>query len=483
VSNRLAWERVRTTLEREGLLSSPMPEVGAPTGIATDSRKVQPGELFLAVPGTQLDGHAFVADAVRHGAALALVERPLEATVPQIVVRDARRASSLVARAWFDNPAEAMVLVGVTGTNGKTTTTGITRHLLNRAGDAGLIGTLGAVDGSGVAVPTAALTTPGPVDLHATFRRLADRGVTQVVMETSSHSLHQGRLEGLGFAGAVFTNLTREHLDYHLTMEEYLEAKLLLLALLRQDAVVAVNADDPAWEVILRRPGTLRFGLAPEADLRAEGLVASAAGSRFQLTGRFGTREVELPLSGDFNIANALGAAAIALGLGRPLQEVAERLSSAPQVPGRMERLAARPCVILRDYAHTPDALQRVLATLRPLTRGRLMVLFGCGGDRDRGKRPLMGRMAAEGADVTFLAPDNPRTEDPDQIIDDILVGMPGQPVHRFSDRREAIGVAIAMASEGDTLLLAGKGHETYQIVGDVKFPFDERAIVEELTQ
>jgi UDP-N-acetylmuramoyl-L-alanyl-D-glutamate--2,6-diaminopimelate ligase len=201
------------------------------------------------------------------------------------------------------------------------------------------------------------------------------------------------------------------------------------------------------------------------------------------LTGRFGTREVELPLSGDFNVANALGAAAIALGLGRPLQEVAERLSSAPQVPGRMERLAARPCVILRDYAHTPDALQRVLATLRPLTRGRLLVLFGCGGDRDRGKRPLMGRMAAEGADVTFLTPDNPRTEDSDQIIDDILAGMPGQLVHRFSDRREAIGVAIAMASEGDTLLLAGKGHETYQIVGDVKFPFDERAIVEELTQ
>jgi len=483
MSNRLAWERVGTALQRAGLLLSPLPEVGAPTGIATDSRKVQPGELFLAVPGTQQDGHAFVADAVRRGAALALVERPLEGTVPQIVVRDARGASSLVARAWFDNPAAAMVLVGVTGTNGKTTTTVITRHLLNRAGDAGLIGTLGAVDGSGVTVPTAALTTPGPVDLHATFRRLADRGVTQVVMETSSHSLHQGRLEGIGFAGAVFTNLTREHLDYHLTMEGYLEAKLLLLALLGQDAVVAVNADDPAWEVIPRRPGTLRFGLAPEADLRAEGLVAWAAGSRFQLTGRFGTREVELPLSGDFNVANALGAAAIALGLGRPLQEVAERLSSAPQIPGRMERLAARPCVILRDYAHTPDALQRVLATLRPLTRGRLMVLFGCGGDRDRGKRPLMGRMAAAGADVTFLAPDNPRTEDPDQIIDDILAGMPGQPVHRFRDRREAIGIAIAMASEGDTLLLAGKGHETYQIVGDVKLPFDERAIVEELTK
>lgn len=477
-----AWQRVCNALQREGLLSSPVPSGVVPRGLTTDSREVQSGWLFMAVPGTQQDGHGYVSEAVGRGAILAMVERPATAEVSQVLVHDARRAASVAARAWFDHPAEAMLLVGVTGTNGKTTTTGITRHLLNRDADAGMIGTLGAVDGTGATVPSAALTTPGPVDLHATFRRMVDRGVTRVVMETSSHSLDQGRLDGLTFGAGVFTNLTRDHLDYHQTMDAYLEAKLLLLGLLSSDAVLGVNSDDPAWEVIPRRPGTIRFGFSALADLRAEELVVAANGSRFRLSGRFGSAEVELPLAGEFNVSNALAAAAVALGLGRPLAEVVERLAAAPQVPGRMERLATSPCVILRDYAHTSDAFQRVLATLRPLTPGRLMILFGCGGDRDRGKRPLMGRAAAEGADLVFLAPDNPRTEDPDRIIDDIVAGMGGAQYLRYDDRRRAIEAAIGMAQPGDTLLLAGKGHETYQIIGTVKHPFDERGIVQGLT-
>lgn len=478
----MAWRRVRDALQQERLLRSPAPAGVVPTGLTTDSREVQSGWLFMAVPGTQQDGHDYVGEAVRMGATVAMVERPIEAEISQIVVHDARRAASVAAQAWFDHPAEDLLLVGVTGTNGKTTTTGITRHLLNQGGDVGMIGTLGAVDGTGTTVPSAALTTPGPVDLHATFRRMVDRGVSRVVMETSSHSLDQGRLDGLRFGAGVFTNLTRDHLDYHQTMDAYLEAKLLLLGLLSSDAVLAVNADDPAWEVIPRRSGTIRFGLTALADLRAEGVVVAANGSRFQLAGRFGSAEVELPLAGEFNVANALAAAAVALGLGHPLAEVVERLAAAPQVPGRMERLATNPCMILRDYAHTSDAFQRVLATLRPLTPGRLMILFGCGGDRDRGKRPLMGRAAAEGADLVFLTPDNPRTEDPDRIIDDIVAGMGGAACLRYDDRRMAIEAAIEMAEPGDTLLLAGKGHETYQIVGTVKHPFDERRIVEELT-
>jgi UDP-N-acetylmuramoyl-L-alanyl-D-glutamate--2,6-diaminopimelate ligase len=409
------------------------------------------------------------------------VERKVDASAPQVVVRDGRRSAIALARAWYHDPASTMQLFGITGTNGKTTTTNILAHLLNRHGDTGTIGTLGAFDGAREPVPSTAgsLTTPGPVDLHATFAALRDRGVRQVAMETSSHSLDQGRLDGLVFQGLVFTNLTQDHLDYHRTMEHYLAAKLRLLDLRSKDAVVALNADDPAWSVIPRSGRTVTFGVHPGADLRAVDAVADATGCRFRVEGRFGIREVQVPLPGRFNIANALGAAACALGLGIPLAEVAERLASAPQVPGRMERIAGTPCLILRDYAHTPDALQRALEALRPLTPGRLIVVFGCGGDRDRGKRPIMGRIAGTLADLPIISSDNPRTEDPERIIDEIVSGLPAGVSHlRVTDRREAIREAIGMAAAGDTLLLAGKGHETYQVLGTEKVPFDEREIV-----
>jgi UDP-N-acetylmuramoyl-L-alanyl-D-glutamate--2,6-diaminopimelate ligase len=299
-------------------------------------------------------------------------------------------------------------------------------------------------------------------------------------METSSHSLDQRRLDGLTFAAGIFTNLTRDHLDYHGSMEQYFAAKLRLLGLLAPGAPRVVNQDDRAWDAI-PAAGRISFGLDAAADVRAEQVRLDAAGSGFFLTGRFGRRPVSLPLPGDFNVVNALGAAACALALGHQLDEVARRLESAPQVPGRMERLTLRPCVVLRDYAHTPDALERVLLTLRPLTRGKLVVLFGCGGDRDRGKRPLMGAIASRLADLAVVTSDNPRTEDPERILDDIVAGMTGSYL-READRRTAIATALSQVKEPDTLVLAGKGHETYQILGSVKHPFDERVIVAELT-
>lgn len=477
----LTWNEVKEELRRADLLVS-APERGPdPLGLGVDSRTASPGMLYIAVRGSQADGHRFVADAVGRGAAAIVVESSQTSAVPEIVVRDGRRSALILGSAWFGHPGRCLTLVGVTGTNGKTTTTGLIRHLLNQQHTAGSIGTLGAYDGEGNVVPSTAgiLTTPGPIDLHATLATMLTRGVHHVVMETSSHSLDQGRLDGLAFSAAVFTNFTRDHLDYHGAMETYLASKLRLSALLRPGGSEVVNIDEPAWRVLPDRRPRLTFGLHAAADVRATGVTLDAAGSRFRLTGRFGTDEVTLPLLGDFNVANALAAAATALALEQPLDQVVVRLATAPQVPGRMERIADTPCVVLRDYAHTPDALARALTTLRPLTAGRLIVVFGCGGDRDRGKRPLMGRIAADLADLAIATSDNPRTEDPERIIDDIEEGMAGQSHLRIVDRLTAIHTALAEGKTGDTILLAGKGHETYQIIGSSKIDFDEREIVQ----
>jgi UDP-N-acetylmuramoyl-L-alanyl-D-glutamate--2,6-diaminopimelate ligase len=476
----LTWPELLAELRRADLLIA-APERGpSVSALSADSRAVAAGSVYVAVRGSQADGHRFVPDAVRRGAAAVIVEAPAASGVPEIVVRDGRRAALVLGAAWYGHPARKLTLIGVTGTNGKTTTTGLIRHLLNAGGTAGSIGTLGAFDGRGNPVLSTAgtLTTPGPIDLQATLAALAERGVDRVTMETSSHSLDQGRLDGLRFAAAVFTNLTRDHLDYHGSMESYLAAKLKLGGMLTERGVEVVNLDDTAWAVLPTSNRRVTFGVHSAADVRATGIVLDSAGSRFRLEGCFGIAEVALPLLGDFNVANALAAGACALGMGTPLPEVATRLSSSPQVPGRMELLSETPCVVLRDYAHTPDALQRALATLRPLTRGRLVVVFGCGGDRDKGKRPIMGRVAAEGADLAVVTSDNPRTEDPGAIVDDIEQGMGGVAHLRIVDRLQAIHTVLEQARPGDTILLAGKGHETYQILGTEKVPFDEREIV-----
>ena len=476
----LSWPELLLELRRIDLLVA-APELGpAPAALSADSRSIVPGAVYVAVRGSQADGHRFVADAIRRGASAVIVETPGVSGVPEIVVRDGRRAALALGAAWYGHPSRKLSLIGVTGTNGKTTTTGLIRHLLNATGTSGSIGTLGAFDGRDEAVLSTAgtLTTPGPIDLQATLAALVERSVDRVTMEASSHSLDQGRLDGLRFAAGVFTNLTRDHLDYHGTMESYLAAKLKLGGMLTERGVEVVNLDDTAWAVLPVSSRRVTFGLHAAADVRATGVVLDAAGSRFRLEGCFGTAEVSLPLLGDFNVANALAAAACALGLGMSLTQVAARLSTAPQVPGRMELLSETPCVVLRDYAHTPDALARALATLRPLTGGQLVVVFGCGGDRDKGKRPIMGRIAAEGSDVALVTSDNPRTEDPAAIIDDIEQGMGGVAHLRIVDRLEAIHTALGQARKGDTILLAGKGHETYQILGTEKVPFDEREIV-----
>jgi UDP-N-acetylmuramoyl-L-alanyl-D-glutamate--2,6-diaminopimelate ligase len=481
----IALRLLTDALKRADLLVSAPGNELTLMALTDDSRKVVPGGLYIAIRGTQADGHDFAAAAVKAGAAALVVERPLGLGVPEVVVHDGRRAAIQIARTWYGEPMVALTLVAVTGTNGKTTTSNIVRHLLNDANDAGVIGTIGAFDGAGQPVPSTAgsLTTPGPIDLQATFAALRERGVRSVAMETSSHALDQGRLDGLTFGAGIFTNLTHEHLDYHRTMEHYFASKAMLVGLLGPDGAVIANADDPAWQGLPAVPPARRidFGLGAEASLRAEGVVTDAGGTSFRLVSRWGTRDVRIPLIGDFNLSNALGAAGAALALGRPLDQVVERLRTAPQVPGRMDVIVGEPFVILRDYMHTPDAYERVLGTLRPLTKGRLIVIFGCGGDRDRTKRPEMGRIAAERADLVVLTTDNPRTEDPDRIIDDVVAGIPGgggEKVVRILDREEAIHAAVALLHPGDTLLLAGKGHETYQIYGKEKVPFDEPTIV-----
>jgi UDP-N-acetylmuramoyl-L-alanyl-D-glutamate--2,6-diaminopimelate ligase len=472
------------TLARNGLLVEGAELPGPVAGITTDSRQVVPGGVFVAVRGSQQDGHGYAALAAAAGAGVVVAERRLGLAIPEVVVTDGRRAAIALARWWYHDPGAALSLIGVTGTSGKTTTTLLVRHLFNEHHRAGSIGTLGAYDGHDRMVPSTAgsLTTPGPVDLQATLAGMVAADVERVAMETSSHSLDQGRLDGLAFDAGVFTNLSREHLDYHRTMDEYRLAKLKLLDLLSPRGIVLANRDDPAWDGLAGRGNVITFGCHLDAHVRADGVVLLPTASRFVLTGRFGTTEVDLPLPGEFNVANALAAAAVGLGLGLGIETVGRRLRDAPQVPGRMERLAERPCVVIRDYAHKPDALERVLTTLRPITPGRLICLFGCGGDRDRGKRPIMGRIAAERCDLTVVTSDNPRTEDPEGILNDIVGGVPaGAAYERIADRREAIGRALSVARSGDTVLLAGKGHETYQIIGKEYFPFDERAIVADL--
>jgi UDP-N-acetylmuramoyl-L-alanyl-D-glutamate--2,6-diaminopimelate ligase len=453
------------------------------TSVTADSRRTTPGALFCAVEGTVADGHAFVTDAVRRGAVAALVTRRVaELTIPQVLVRDGRRAAATAAAAWFGYPAHALRLIGVTGTNGKSTTVTLTRHLLNSAGDVGTLGTLGASDGAGSALPDdAGLTTPGPVELHAALAALRARGVRTVVMETSSHALHQRRTHGLTFAGAVYTNLTHDHLDYHGDYDAYLAAKMLLSEQLAgAGAIEAINTDDPAWEALPPRPGVrrIRFGVRESAEVHARNVTYGADGTSMLLVCGSERVPVTLPLVGEFNVSNALGATAVAWGLGVPATLIASRLGDAPQVPGRLERLVGEPFVVLRDYAHTPDALQRVLQVLRPVTQRRLIVLFGAGGDRDRRKRAVMGKIAARDADFAIVTSDNPRTEDPERILDDIEEGFEGVAHLRIVDRREAIARALRLVQPGDTLLLAGKGHETYQVVGTERLPFDEAIIV-----
>ena len=486
---RSSLEAVVGALARADLLVEALPSptgngLPAITGLTADARKLERGMLFCAVRGAVLDGHRFVAEAAARGAAAALVEARQPVAIPQIVVRNGRRAAAVAAEAWYGRPAARLQLVGVTGTNGKTTSVILARHVLGALWPMGAIGTLGCIDPDGRAVESEAgnLTTPGPIDLQATLAALVERGARGVAMEVSSHSLDQGRVDGLLFKAAIFTNLTRDHLDYHQTFDAYFAAKARLVSYLAADGLAVINGDDAAWAKLPHVQRRITFG-ERGGDVTAQSVTVDARGARFTLVTPGGHHPVTLPLLGRFNVANALGVAACAVGLGVPAAEVAARLSTAPQVPGRMERIAVDPCVVLRDYAHTPDALERAIETVREVTPpgGRVIVVFGAGGDRDKGKRAPMGEIAARLADVAIATSDNPRTENPERILDDVEAGMGTRPHYRVADRRAAIAQALELARQGDTVLLAGKGHETYQVVGTAKQPFDEREVIRAL--
>ncbi|HET8654290.1 MAG TPA: UDP-N-acetylmuramoyl-L-alanyl-D-glutamate--2,6-diaminopimelate ligase [Longimicrobiaceae bacterium] len=478
-------------LVTEGLLRGVVDAASLPPGqqvraVTTDSREVAPGTLFCAIRGTTGDGHRFLSAAREAGALAALVEE-IDESVPlrQIEVVDGRLAAAYAAAAFYGDPWSEITLVGVTGTNGKTTSVAILRHLLDSNGPAASIGTLGAVGPDGAVIPgTEGLTTPGPVDVPRWLRRLGDAGALAVAMEVSSHALDQNRVAAARFDAALYTNLSRDHLDYHGTLEAYRQAKLRLVELVKPGGAVVVNADDPAWRDIQSHSArVVSYGIESAADVRAEDVRFGGGGMEWTLRTPGGAADVRLPLYGSYNVANALGAAAVLWSLGWGEARIAEGLASLPQVPGRLERVPTPEgaAAVLIDYAHTPDALARALAALRPLVEGRLIVLFGAGGDRDRGKRPEMGRIAAEGADLSIVTSDNPRTEDPARILDEIEAGMGGAPRRRVLDRREAIRTALDLAEPGDLVLLAGKGHETYQIRGTRKYPFDERVVVREI--
>jgi UDP-N-acetylmuramoyl-L-alanyl-D-glutamate--2,6-diaminopimelate ligase len=484
---RIQLARVVDRVREEGLLLDAPAADPVLTGVTADSRLVAPGDLFCAWSGTARDAHLFVGAAAEAGAAAALVERRVPVDVPQVVVTSGRLGAALAADEVMGRPGERLLIAGVTGTNGKTTTTWILRHLMALRYPTASLGTVGAVLQAGIPLPgTESLTTPGPVGMAVTMRAFLDHGAEAVAMEVSSHALDQGRVQALRFAAAIFTNLSRDHLDYHGSLERYRATKREFVELLAPNGVAVINADDPAWDGLERRaPTALRYALeggrgAGDADVVGRDVVCTAAGTVFRLETHRGTGEVRLALLGAYNVQNALAAGAACLALGFELEEVVSGLATAPQVPGRLELVTAWPCAVFTDYAHTPDALERVLSTLKALAAGRVVVVFGAGGDRDAGKRPLMGRVAERLADVVVVTSDNPRTEDPDAIIDEIMEGMERRDVVRITDRRAAIERALEMAQPEDVVLLAGKGHETYQVLGAETIPFNERSIVME---
>lgn len=464
-------------------------------GLAWDSRRVAPGEAFFAIPGLLTDGHHYLSEALSRGAGALVVERPVAASgVPVVRVVDSRRALALAAANFHHHPSRKLRVIGVTGTKGKTTTTFLLRALLQAAGvPTGLVGTVVNVVG-GREYPVER-TTPEAPELQALLAAMLAAGDRAVVMEVSSHALALSRVVGCEFDTAVFTNLGRDHLDFHGSLEAYLEAKLALFAGLgspdfppakagRKTAVI--NADDPAAARFLEaaRVAAFTYGLGERAMVRAEQLSLGPEGSEFLLCAGYRGEPAELALPlhlglpGRFNVYNALAAITAAMAEGVHPAAAAEPLRYTT-IPGRLERVdEGQPFTVLVDYAHTPESLENVLRTARECSRGRLITVFGCGGDRDRGKRPLMGRVAAALADLIVVTSDNPRSEDPRAIIDEILAGCGGPDPARIwvvPERAEAIRRALAAAREGDTVVLAGKGHETYQVIGDRKLPFDDR--------
>jgi UDP-N-acetylmuramoyl-L-alanyl-D-glutamate--2,6-diaminopimelate ligase len=462
-------------------------------GLTADSRKVERGDCFVAVPGFRQDARRFIPDAVARGAGLVVTEGDAVpgVGVPQVLVPATRPALARLAAAYYGHPSRALTLVGITGTNGKTTTSYLVDALLRSAGPTGILGTIQYVVGDEVLA--AGQTTPEALDIEAMLATMRDRGVKGVAMEVSSHALALSRVDGLAFDVAVFTNLTQDHLDFHGTLDEYGRAKRRLFELLatssKRRRTAVVNGDDPWGPRMVDglELEVLSFGLGAGHRIRAARWTSSLDGIRMRVETPRGPLDVDSPLIGEHNVMNLLGAVGVGVGLGLEPAAIARALGGVSAVPGRFEQVrAGQPFLVIVDYAHTPDALERVLTTARKITAGRLGVVFGCGGDRDRTKRPIMGEIAARLADRVWITSDNPRSENPDAIIEEIAIGVRSvcaapDRYAMVADRRAAIFAALSWAAAGDAIVIAGKGHETYQIVGADILPFDDRAVARDI--
>jgi UDP-N-acetylmuramoyl-L-alanyl-D-glutamate--2,6-diaminopimelate ligase len=453
------------------------------TSLCYDSRQAAPGSLFVAIRGSVADGHSFIDQAIDRGAVAIVAEKPgLVQRATHIQVPDSRDALARLAATFYRHPSKQMRMIGVTGTNGKTTTTFLIKHLLEKAGQrTGLVGTV--LYEIGERVLPAARTTPESLDLQSILAQCVDARCSNVVMEVSSHALELGRVDGINFRVAIFTNLTQDHLDFHLGMKEYFEAKTKLVAGLKtgegKGRTAVINVDDVYGQMLVARFGKdlpiITYGMGARADFRASNFKVELTGTSYQLDLKGKSFLVRLPLIGRFNIYNSLAALAAVQALGLDVRQAVLALARAPQVPGRLEALAARrQYQVFVDYAHTDDALLNVMKTCRDLNPNRLIVVFGCGGNRDKTKRPLMGAVADQYADFSIITSDNPRKEDPAQIIRDIEMGFKSKRFEAIIDRREAITRAIQLAEPRDIILIAGKGHEKYQEFADRTIPFDD---------
>ena len=459
--------------------------------LCTDSRRVSPGALFFAMGGLRTDGNLYIEEAIHRGAAAVVSESPagrVPSRVAYVQVDDIRKTLAEVARRFYNNPEKDLSLIGVTGTNGKTTVSTLVKHLMEYEGrQVGLIGTVAYMLGRR-SLP-ASRTTPEASELYSMFAQMRDSGCAAAVMEVSSHGIDQQRVWKMPFRICAFTNLTQDHIDYHRTMEAYFEVKARVFTgeTGQPPQVAVINIDDAYGRRLLGMlpygVKAVSFGEGEDATWRATALELRDTGTRFTLTCPDGVFTIVSPLLGRYNVSNVLCALAIARSAGLDMEVALERLARFQGVPGRMEQIdCGQPFNVLVDYAHTPDALANALAMLRPITRGRLLVVFGCGGNRDRGKRPLMTRAVQDVADEAWATSDNPRGESIDAIFADMRTGVvQPQSIHWVEDRRRAIHLAIAAAAPGDAVLIAGKGHETYQEFSDTVAPFDDRAIAREL--
>lgn len=457
------------------------------TSVVHDSRKAVPGSLFIALRGTRFDGQNFINDALTRGATAVMMEAAAWEAMPEkppvsvILVEDTQKMLPAIGKRFYNDPSSRLRLIGVVGTNGKTTSTFLIRSILEEAGfKTGIIGTIHNIVGERIL--STRNTTPGPLELQEIFSEMVKEGVKYVVMEVSSHAIALGRVEGLTFAGGVFTNITQDHLDFHHTFEEYFRVKSSFFRNLSADAQAVINIDDPhGAEVVKLTPAhTLTFGLSPQAQIRAEEVKKSMTGTEYILVTPKGKIEIQMNLIGDFNVHNSLGALGMGLGLGIDLNTLKRGISKVTGVPGRFQTIpGGKDFTVVVDYAHSPDGLENLLKTARSLTKNRVITVFGCGGDRDKGKRPIMGRIAARLSDITIITNDNPRSEDPLLIAEEIKRGYleGGNPANYqiILDRKEAIKEAIALAKPGDMVIIAGKGHENYQIFADRTVHFDDR--------